>query len=337
MQEDKTEKKKLEILNILHAQNKPMSSQKITERLVNMGRDISERTVRFHLLELDKIGMTEYIGRYGRKITDKGRTELSNSQVFEKVGFLAAKIDQMTYKMTFNLSRMEGTVVVNVSLLGKNQLKMAVPLIMDSFKTGFAMGKLITVFDEGEQIGEFLIPDGFVGIGTVCSISLNGVLLHHGIPVNSKFGGLLEIHKHTPTRFIEIITYEATSLDPLEIFIKSNMTNITDVIKNGQGKIGASFREIPVASREQVIKIGESLNNIGLGGFLEIGWPGQHLFEVPIIEGRIGAVVAGGLNPIASLVEAGINVQSHALSGLVDFNKLYSYQELSAKSKTILT
>jgi repressor of nif and glnA expression len=337
IRENKTEKKRLEILKILNASNKPLSSQRITEQLINMGRDISERTVRFHLLDLDKMGMTEYIGRHGRKITEKGRNELSNARVFEKVGFLAAKIDQMTYSMDFNLSKLQGSVVVNVSLVGKNQLKNVCPLITSAFQTGYAMGRLLTIYDEGEQIGELIIPDGYAGIGTVCSISLNGVLLQHGIPIISKFGGLLEIKERKPTRFIEIIAYEASSLDPLEIFIKGEMTNISGVIEKGFGRIGASFREVPVVSRAQVVEIGERLKEIGLGGFIEIGWPGQPLFEVPIIEGRIGAVVAGGLNPVARLKEYGINVQSHALSGLEEFNRLRHFKELSALIGQILS
>lgn len=337
LKEDKIEKKRLSILKILQVTNKPLPSQKITEQLLNMGYDISERTVRFHLLDLDKQGLTEYIGRHGRKITEKGRTELSNARVFEKVGFLAAKIDQMAFSMDFNLSKLEGTVVVNVSLIGKNQLKDVCPLMTSVFQVGHAMGSLVTIFDEGERIGNLIIPDGFAGIGTVCSISLNGVLLQHGFPIISKFGGLLEIQNKKPTRFVEIITYDGTSLDPLEIFIKGEMTDITGAIEKGNGKIGASFREIPVASRAYAVEIGERLEKIGLGGFLEVGWPGQPLFEIPINEGRIGAVVTGGLNPVARIKESGINVHSYALSGLIDFQRLFSYEELSAKIDHIIS
>ncbi|MFC1584853.1 DUF128 domain-containing protein [Fibrobacterota bacterium] len=336
MKKERTEKKRLAILRIIQAANGPISSQKITEQLVNMAYNISERTVRFHLLDMDREGLTEYVGRHGRKITEKGGLELANARVFEKVGFLAAKIDQMTYSMDFNLSKKEGTVVVNISLIGKNQLKKAIPLISRVFETGFAMGKLVTLFNEGEQIGDVIIPDGFVGIGTVCSISLNGVLLQQGVPIVTRFGGLLEIQNRKPARFVEIISYDGTSLDPLEIFIKGEMTDTMGVVESGNGRIGASFREIPVVSRTQVVQIGRRLHEIGLGGFLEIGWPGQPIFEVPINEGRIGAVVAGGLNPSAGLRESGMNVNSRALSGLIDFHKLYHYRELGVRAEEIL-
>jgi len=195
----------------------------------------------------------------------------------------------------------------------------------------------MTLFDEGEQLGKIIIPDGFAGIGTICSISINGILQKKGIPITSKFGGLLEIQQKKPTRFVEIISYNGTSLDPLEIFIKGDMTDNTHAIENGSGIIGASFREIPVASRSEVSRIGEELQKIGIGGFLEIGWPGQPLFEIPINEGRIAAVVPGGLNPIARLKESGINVNSHALSGFVDFEKLWDYRELNTRINNILS
>jgi repressor of nif and glnA expression len=163
------------------------------------------------------------------------------------------------------------------------------------------MGRLITLYGPGEAAGELLVPDGQVGIGTVCSITVNGALLAHGIPTFSRFGGLIEIEDRKPTRFVAIINYDGTSLDPLEIFIKSGMTDYLGATENGNGRIGASFREIPAASRQRVMELAGKLTEVGLGGFMEIGMPGQPLMEIPIEESRIGAVVIGGLNPVAIL------------------------------------
>lgn len=337
MKKDKNEKIRLTILKILHSSNAALSSKTISEHLCKMGFSLSERTVRVHLLELDNKGLTEYIGRHGRQITEKGLNELSKARVFEKVGFLAAKIDRMSYSMDFDLAAKRGAVVVNISLIKKRQLKTACSLMQSVYTAGYAMGKLLTLIDEGRQIGELCIPKGYAGIGTVCSISVNGILLKHGIPIISRFGGLLEIQKGVLSRFVQIISYNGTSLDPLEIFIRGKMTDCMGAIKNGCGIIGASFREIPDCSRELVIEIEAELKRIGLGGFLEIGWPGQSLYEIPINEGRIGAVVAGGLNPIALLIESGMNIESHALSGLIDFKQLFPYDELEKKANQLLT
>lgn len=325
---EKIEKKRLAILRILKDTNRPLASQKITEQLENMGYDISDRTVRFHLLAMDKDGLTEYIGKHGRKITNKGVLELSKARVFEKVGYLSAKIDQMTYRMNFELSKLKGTVVINVSLIKRDQIKEAYPLMARVFEAGYAMGRLLTLFNPGERVDEIYIPDNFVGIGTVCSITLNGVLLAHGIPTKSRFGGILEIENRKPTRFVAIINYDGTSIDPLEIFIKSGMTDYTGATESGNGLIGASFREIPSVSRNNVIEIANRLENAGLGGIFKVGWSGHPLCEIPVNDGLVGVIVIGGLNPVAILEEYGITVYSKALSGLIDYRRLYTYKEL---------
>jgi hypothetical protein len=189
----------------------------------------------------------------------------------------------------------------------------------------------MTLFKPGETVGELVVPDGYLGIGTVCSITVNGVLLAHGIPVISRFGGLLEIRSGHASRFTALISYDGTSLDPLEVFIKSGMTDYTGAVKDGNGRIGASLREVPASSRRQVVDLAERLREVGLGGFMEIGLPGQPLLEIPINEGRIGAVVIGGLNPVAIVEEAGIEVLSRALSALVDYGRLFSYTELDSR------
>ena len=67
---------------------------------------------------------------------------------------------------------------------------------------------------------------------------------------------------------------------------------------------------------------------MGLGGILKIGYSGHSLLEIPVADGRIGFITAGGLNSIAALVEAGIPVRSKALSGLIEFDRLIPYPDL---------
>lgn len=326
--DDKTERKRLSILRYLANVQGPVSSMRITEELTKSGIDISERTVRFHLLAMDQEGLTEYIGKHGRLITPKGREELANARIFERVGFLSAKIDQLTYEMTFDPESRTGAVVVNVSIIPGEALRKAWSLMKRVYEAGFSMGSLITLFQPGEQVGDLIVPEGRYGIGTVCSVTLNGVLLHYGIPVQSKFGGLLEVRDRRPQRFVAIINYDGTSLDPLEIFIKSGMTDYVGATGSGNGLIGASFREIPAAGRERIQGILKRLRVLGLDCIMEIGNPGQPLREIPVNLGNVGMIIIGGLNPVAILEECGIRVQSKALSGLVDYRRLFPYEEM---------
>lgn len=328
---DKTEKKELTILRLLQKSETPLSSSRILERLQAMGQEVSDRTIRHYFKILDEKGLTENLGKKGRIITRLGQKELSKARVFDKVGFLETKIDQLTYRMTFDLARQKGTVIVNISLLDMDVLVHAAPLICQVYEGGYSMGTMMSLFNPGERVGDIVIPAGMAGFGTVCSITLNGVLLAHGIPVHSNFGGLLELRNRKPVRFVEIIRYNGTSLDPLEVFIRSGMTDYAGAIRKGNGRIGVGFREVPADSRDRVIDLIEKLKEVGLGGFLLVGWPGQPLLEIPVPEGRVGVVVIGGLNPVAILEETGRRIQSRAMAGMVEYERLFHYREMEER------
>jgi len=333
---EKTEKKKLAILRILQGSDKPLSSSKINTQLTAEGFETSGRTVRFYLLEMDRNDLTENYGKRGRKITDRGLKELSEARAYEKLGSMSAKIDQRTYGMSFDLGTKTGTVVINISFIDRKELKRSVPLMKRVYTGGYSMGQLLTIYPPGHRVGEVSIPSDCVGIGTVCSVTLNGVLLSQGIPTHSRFGGLLEIHQGNPTRFVELVHYDGTTLDPLEIFIKSGMTDYSGATETGNGLIGAGFREFPTGSRDRVIDLARELETVGLGGFMAVGWPGQPLLDIPVTEGRLGAIVIGGLNPVAILEEQGIKTRSKALAALAEYTSLFSYKELHERVKDLL-
>ncbi|MEK6775984.1 MAG: NrpR regulatory domain-containing protein [bacterium] len=333
---EKTEKKELSILRLLQKAEGPLTSSKLMENLQAMGHEVSERTVRYYFKDLDRRGLTKNLGKKGRVITELGLKELGNARVFDKVGFLTAKIDQLTYRMSFDLYKKSGTVIVNVSIFDADQLLQLCPLIQRVYEAGYAMGTMMALLRPGERVGDIIIPENMVGLGTVCSITLNGILLAQGIPTHSSFGGLLELRDHKPTRFVEIIKYDGTSLDPLEVFIRSGMTDYSGATETGNGRIGVGFREVPADSRDSILALMQKLKDVGLGGFLMIGWPGQPLLEIPVIEGRLGAIVIGGLNPVAILEEKNIKVQSRALAGMVEYDRLFHYHEMEERIREIL-
>lgn len=326
---DKRDKKKQALLETLHRGGGPLSSRRITELLNARDVDISERTVRLYLQALDEEGLTENRGRRGRVITDKGKREADASRVLERIGLLSGKIDAMAYRMDFDPALRRGSVVINVSAIPRAEFTEARrKLIEKVFAKGYSMGQLLALFEPGETCAGMDIPKGCVGIGTVCSITLNGVLLRRGIPTFSRFGGLLELRGGRPVRFTDIIHYDGTSIDPLVVFIRSGMADYINAVSTGSGRIGASFREFPADSTGAVESISRQLEVIGLGSLLCLGGPGQSLFGVSVGPQRAGAVIIGGLNPMSIFEETGLRVQSSALSGLIDFNRLFHYTEL---------
>lgn len=53
---------------------------------------------------------------------------------------------------------------------------------------GYALGRL-GLFEPGGSVGHVATPQGIMGMVTVCSIMLNGVLLKYGIPTCSRVRG----------------------------------------------------------------------------------------------------------------------------------------------------
>ncbi|MDF7798857.1 NrpR regulatory domain-containing protein [Pontiellaceae bacterium B1224] len=326
---DKRQKKRLAILDALNRSGQVLSSTRITELLIGQDVDISERSVRLYLCELDAEGLTENLGRRGRIITEKGKHEADASRVLEGVGLLSGKIDAMAYKMDFDPAVRRGTVVVNISTIPlEGFTDERRELIEKVFAKGYSMGSMLAMFPPGEKFGSYTTPEGYVGIGTVCSITLNGVLLRRGVPTTSRFGGLVELRDGAPVRFSDIIHYDGTSIDPLVVFIRSGMADYIGAVTTGNGRIGASFREFPADSSEAVRSISKQLETLGLGSLLCLGNPGQSLYGVPVGPQRVGAIIIGGLNPMSIFEETGLRVRSSALSGLVDFNNLFHYTEL---------
>jgi len=117
----------------------------------------------------------------------------------------------------------------------------------------------------------------------------------------------------------------------LEVFIRGAMADYTGAVTDSNGCIGASYREVPEDSRDLVVELAAKLETVGLGGFIRIGQPGQPPFDIPASAGRVGVVVIGGLNPVAIFEESGIRVYSRALAGLLEFNRLFPYDELKSR------
>jgi len=268
--------------------------------------------------------MTKNLGRRGHVITSQGRKELDVAVAIDKVGFVNARIDELAYRMDFDESSMTGAIIMNMSTIETNLPQHVIKLVTDIMTAKLGMGAYLQIVQAGETIENSAekVSDNHIVIGTVCSVTINGILLRHGIHMSSRFGGLLELNEGVPVRFSQIINYNGSTIDPLEIFIKGKMMSVIQAARTGTGSIGASFREISIAALSDVKRIIGNLEKIGLGGVLMIGRPNQPLLDIPVSTGCVGIIVAGGLNPIGALEESGIATVNRSLHNLRDFNQL---------------
>ncbi len=329
MSDIRTQRKMLQILRCLRDLQTPAGSERLAEELRGAGSDFSERTVRNYLGQADALGWTENLGRRGRRLTEAGLREVERALVIDKVGFVAARVEELAYRMDFDAATGKGKVILNVTTVPAADIRPALEELRRVFDARLGMGRLAALAGPGAMLGGFRVPKDAYAIGTVCSVTINGIFLRAHIAVTSRFGGLLELERQEPKRFVQIINYDGTSLDPLEIFIRGHMTSVEQAARTGSGTVGASFREFPMTALSAARALAQRAEDAGLGGVLRIGSPGQPLLDIPVGQGRVGLVVYGGLNPIAAIVESGIAVTSTAMCTLCDYDTLTDYNQLA--------
>lgn len=323
------ERKVLLILKILNENSASQGARVIARKMKEHDVQLSERTVRYHLKLMDERGLTQLVGRRdGRIITSLGLDEISNARVRDKISLSISRIDVLSFKTTFDIEKRRGLVPVNISFFPQKQFSKALHVMKPVFKKKIAVSELVAIASAGKKLGDVVVPEGKIGLATICSILINGVLLKHGIPIDSKFGGILQVRNGNPLRFVELINYAGSSLDPSEIFIRGKMTSVREVVKKGEGKILANFREIPSLSRSLVENIIADFKNAGIGGTLSIGTVGNPICQTDVDINKVGMILVGGLNPVAAAYEEGLDVDNKAMSTVMEYEDLRSIEEI---------
>jgi HTH-type transcriptional regulator, global nitrogen regulator NrpRI len=323
------ERKGILILKILNESLEPMGARVIARKMSEQNVQLSERTVRYHLKLMDERGLTKLIGRRdGRAITNQGLDEITNARVRDKISLSISRIDVLSFKTTFDLKKRRGLVPINISFFPQNQFKKALTVMQPVFKKKIAISDRVAVAPAGKKLGDVVVPEGKIGLATVCSILINGVFLKHGIPIDSKFGGILQVKNGDPLRFVELINYAGSSLDPSEIFIRGKMTSVQEVVKKGEGKILANFREIPSLSHALVENIIADFNKAGIRGALSMGTVGHPICQTDVDINKVGLILLGGLNPVAAAYEEGFDVDNKAMSTVMEYEELRGIEEI---------
>jgi repressor of nif and glnA expression len=320
------ERKITAILKVLSDSADPLGGRVISRRLKEQGVDLNERTVRYHLKMMDERGLTRSIGqRDGRTITEPGLEELKSALVCDKVGFVTSRIELLAYLTTFDLEKFSGDIPIDISLFPKEQFAQAWDIMRDVFASGFCTSNLVATASAGERLGDIIIPEGKIGMATICTAAVIGGVLKAGIPIDSRFGGMLQIRNHEPARFVELIEYNGCTIDPFQIFIAGRMTNVIGATKMGEGKVLASLHEVPIVSRSATEAVINKLKALNFCHLVVIGEVGESICEVFTTLNKIGLMLPSGLNAIAATAEKGINVTCRAMSGVIDIGKLGSF------------
>lgn len=229
----------------------------------------------------------------------------------QNIAFLLSKTWNLIQQVDFDIEKRKGNIITNVSFMDKDKIDKALDIMEETYND---KPKFISPY---YKLVEHPSNDSMIGLATICSLSIDGILIDNGIMSNPKYGGLLELTE--PPLFIDLISYNGSTEDPHMIFLAKNMTSITN--NNGHSKILASFKEIPYISREQSVHILDILNNIGFPIY-KIGKPREVTYNAKANNYNFGIVTGSGLNSIAAIKEKGIAVKVKAIEKLLPFEKM---------------
>ncbi|MCL2116110.1 MAG: NrpR regulatory domain-containing protein [Methanobrevibacter sp.] len=232
----------------------------------------------------------------------------------QKITFLLNKAYNFLQNVDFNIETHEGKLISNVSYINKRDLDESIEIMKNAYKK--SKNYICPYYKVINDLNDVNIKENQVGIATVCSLSVDGVLINNGVMSIPKYGGLLEIGNKP--LFLELISYNGSSLDPHEIFIFKNMVSIN---KNETKKILASLKEIPVIARKQSKEILDEISKIGFPIY-KIGKPREIIYNAKVHSYNCGIVAGSGLNSIAAIKEEGIDVKVKAVQGTITLDEM---------------
>ncbi|MDI9620069.1 MAG: NrpR regulatory domain-containing protein [Candidatus Nezhaarchaeota archaeon] len=312
MKANELSRKEVEVLRVLSESSEPLSSAVIKRELERKGFFLSERAVRYHLQALKLRGLVHEHRRGENSITPQGLEELSRSLVSQRLGFVITRFLSMAYSVTYNPADRRGTVVTNISVIDGELCDKALEYTKRLYDAGLLLAPYVRVLEEGEEYGNVTVPEGKVALFTVCDLTIDGVLIRSGIPIFLKYGGLVQVVNNKPLRFIELISYEETTIPPLELLVRGGQTSVNKVVRTGSGVLPVAMREIVAEAREGVLNVLSNLREKGWRGILAVGAPNESVLGVSVAMDRFGLCMVGGVIVSAALVEEGIKVDTIA-------------------------
>ncbi|MEE0939655.1 NrpR regulatory domain-containing protein, partial [Methanobrevibacter sp.] len=218
-----------------------------------------------------------------------------------KIPFLLSKSWNLIQQVNFDVEKRKGNIISNVSYVKRSQLDDALGIMDETYNNN---PKYINPY---YKLIDHPTDNDKIGIATICSLSIDGLLINNGIMSTPKYGGVLELTE--PPLFIDLISYNGTTIDPHKIFLSKKLTSISNI--NSPNKILASVKEIPYISREYAVQLLERLNNIGFSIY-KIGKPRELVYNAKVDNYNFGVIAGGGLNSIGAIKEKGIEIEVKA-------------------------
>ena len=238
------------------------------------------------------------------------KLKYADNSYHEQIPYFLSKAWNSIEMVDFDIEQKTGNIISNVSYIPSSRLDECLAIMEETYA------------ENKEYINPFYkiishpTDEDKIGIATICSLSIDGILIKNGIMSNPQYGGLLEIGKNP--LFIDLISYTGSSIDPHKIFISKNMTSIS---KDKPTKILASLKEIPYVSRDYAVYLLDIIKNMGFSIY-KIGKPRELIYNAKVDNYNFGIVTGSGLNMMAALKENNVEVNVKAMEKLIPFESM---------------
>ena len=239
------------------------------------------------------------------KLKEHEKIEESN------IPFILSKSWNLIQQVSLDVEKGNGDIIANISYIKKDDLEKSMQIMEESYESNK------NYINPHFQIVSHPTDDEKIGIATICSLSIDGLLLKNGIKSTPKYGGLLELTE--PPLFIDLISYNGSSIDPHKIFIAKDMTSIT--LDTSVKRLLASIKEIPYISRDYSVYFLDKLSKLDFSIY-KIGKPRELTYNAKAENYNFGIVTGSGLNTIAAIKEQGIDIEVKADTKLMPFEKM---------------
>ncbi|RQG91953.1 DUF128 domain-containing protein [Natrarchaeobius chitinivorans] len=309
----------------------PIGSIQLVELMQVHGYDIKGRTIRLTLSELDDLGLTTKVPGRGRRLTEQGRRELEQGNVSGRLEQIRARIAQLTSRVTYDPSEDAGVLIACAAFLEEEDVDEALSLLSRLESRSF--GPVPASFGESadDEPGDYrlLVPS---------SISLDGVLLAHGINATLTNAAVLEYEPPAASstdddspaggrivRHVDVINGQGSSIDVITLLIEAGRSDVSSVLESSEtGLILGDDREFPINRFEEARDLAESTRD-ALGGVVGFKRPRERTqFQNRNSGWSFGSITYAGTGELllTALYEYDLSTSWETLYGMVSRRKL---------------
>lgn len=242
--------------------NEPIGSIRLVDLMQQRGYDIKDRTIRLLLGELDEAGLTRKVAGKGRSLTDAGRAELDRGDLGGRLTSVRERIATVTSQVTYDPVEETGAVVACDIAVAPDELSVALEAL--GALDDSALGPVPVTIREDDDEAVVSIPS---------SVTLDGVLLSHGIATEMVTAGLVEYRADEGiVRFVDALSGEGSTMDGMQLLVDAGRTDVEAALDADRGVLLVDNRDVPLVRFSEVADLAAAVADV-LGGAVELVRP----------------------------------------------------------------